>query len=214
MDPLFDPRLATWYLSPEVYEKAYRGSVPPSDYFSGNRQIRPMVEPELSGMSRIYREFSASPNEMPVGPWQEGKPFNPLKEAPRSVQRPPNFPLELLKQVPGSPTATGVGMGMVASNLIPILMMLQGSTDPNIARWREERAMATPPDQARSMPDMLMALQQLQQGQPKQPMDPNGMAMMTQEWKTMPKGQPAQPPADLSKIQELMDMIYQRKGRD
>lgn len=92
--------------------------------------------------------------------------------------------------------------------------MIGGSSDPNVMKWREAQTAQTPPDQARSTPDMLMALQQLQQGQPQQPIDPNGMAMMTQEWKTMPKGQAAQPPVDLQKIQELMDMIYQRRGRD
>jgi hypothetical protein len=148
----------------------------------------------------------------------------------------PSFPIELLDSVDsyrsGLPSRQGnwtepypqrsavrpsenAMPGLAA--LIPLLMSIQGSSDPNIMRWREAQAAQTPPDQTRSMPDMLMALQQLRESQPQQEIDSSGiqmMPMMTEEWKTVPKGQAAQPPADFSKIQELMDMIYQRRGRD
>jgi len=75
-------------------------------------------------------------------------------------------------------------MGAVASNLIPILLMLQGSTDPDIARWKEERAMVTPPDKSRSVPDRMMEMP---------------IAQMSPE---------------VQKIQELADMIAKRGGRD
>jgi hypothetical protein len=87
------------------------------------------------------------------------------------------------------------------------------------------------------MQALMMLKDMFQQGQPQQPTDPNGMSQMSMHrmaefeypgnrpvpmgvagsgfpvWQ-QPQQEPVPSPADIQKTQELMDMIYQRRGRD
>jgi hypothetical protein len=101
--------------------------------------------------------------------------------------------------------------------------MIQGSSDPNVMRWREAQTAQTPPDQARSVPDRTMAMpppemmmammRTFSQIQPR--FDQQGNPIPSEMAPNMPMIEvPSDTPQKTQNIQELADMIYQRRGRD
>jgi hypothetical protein len=117
-----------------------------------------MPEPNIPGQSLEGRpQVSPPPRGIP----------DALVQDPKGMYRPwpemeaggPGY-----KEIPMLLRSLQMVLSKTGPALLPALLSLGGSSDPNIMRWREAQTEQTNPDQARSTPDILMELQRLKQG--------------------------------------------------
>jgi len=210
MDPTLDPRQKTLFSTPKAYEQLYQRGLPASDYLARNRYAILPREAVADELQAIYRAIGGSPERTPTSPpkFPPERMFRALPEGPRAGSVPRNFPIELLEQKPGMfgrmPPMAGVGL-----SLLPTLLQLRGDTNPDIATWRAERAMVTPPELSRSVPDRVLAMPPPEMMNQYEAISRPLPSHWMNQVEPLKKAAPSR-----DRIQELFDMISARKGRD